>query len=89
MLFFFSLQVVDNDNTFSVVWILYVNLCKSLTTLLNTVIVDTAHYCPIATTMYGSPHQNDLIAWKSCRDLNLALLLSLNFIIDMPVRAMA
>lgn len=51
--------------------------------------VDTAYYCPTATIMGGNPHQNGPIACKLFRDLNLALLLSLNLIIDMQMSAMA
>lgn len=51
--------------------------------------VDTAYYCPTATIMDGNPHQNGPIACKLFRDLNLALLLSLNLIIDMQMSAMA
>lgn len=51
--------------------------------------VDTTYYCPTTTTMDGNPHRNDPIACKLFRDLNLALLLSLNLIIDMQMSLMA
>lgn len=50
---------------------------------------DTAYYRSTATTTRGNPHRNGPIACELFRDLNLALLLSLNLIIDMQMSAMA